>query len=328
RYAGNVTISNCNIRYSATNGIYVRDGASPNINNCSVSNNNGDGIYLYSNSFPQIINNLGNGIRNSGNCNPSLGSDITQWNDIYGNGSYNFYNNTNIDINAQYVYWGTIDPAQIAAMIYDKFDNGSLGIVYFNPWTNAAHNALFTVTGYYVGLKQYLEGPFNGTDMNTDLNPDAASATSGTMLAQQAAFLKNDGSIVGMDGSLIPLFNSTITQQLFVVTWHRNHLGIMSANPLVESGGIYNYDFTSSAGQVFGGTLACKELAPGIWGMVGGDGNANGQVNNSDKNDVWAPQAGTSGYMAGDFNLDSQVNNLDKNDLWIPNSGTGSQVPN
>jgi len=61
--------------------------------------------------------------------------------------------------------------------------------------------------------------------------------------------------------------------------------------------------------------------------MVGGDGDANNQIENADKNDVWAVQAGASGYLSGDFTMDVQVNNTDKNDIWAPNSGKGGQVP-
>ncbi|MBN1281150.1 MAG: hypothetical protein JXA00_05830, partial [Candidatus Thermoplasmatota archaeon] len=64
-----------------------------------------------------------------------------------------------------------------------------------------------------------------------------------------------------------------------------------------------------------------------VWGMVGGDGNADSQVNNGDKNDIWSTQAGTSGYRAGDFDLNGQVQNQDKNNIWAPNTGWGSQVP-
>ncbi|MBN1338670.1 MAG: hypothetical protein JXA03_05065 [Bacteroidales bacterium] len=157
--------------------------------------------------------------------------------------------------------------------------------------------------------------------------PDAASAGSAAIVAQQAAFLLKDGSIVGTDGSALPLFNCSPVNSLFAVLWHRNHLGIMSANPLIEAGGVYSYDFTAGPAQVYGGSNAHKELAPGIWGMIGADGNADSQVNNGDKNDVWATQAGTGGYLSGDFNLDAQVNNGDKNDVWIPNTGLGGQVP-
>ncbi|MCD4746332.1 MAG: right-handed parallel beta-helix repeat-containing protein, partial [Bacteroidales bacterium] len=155
----------------------------------------------------------------------------------------------------------------------------------------------------------------------------AEYATGETMIAQQAAFLLNDGSVVGLDGFSILSFNHSITHSLFVVIWQRNHLGIMSANPVTKTGDVYTYNFSTGANQAYGSSLGHKEIVKDVWGMIGGDGNADNQIANSDKNDVWAVQAGTSGYLSGDFTMDTQVNNTDKNDVWVPNSGKGGQVP-
>ncbi|MCD4744753.1 MAG: choice-of-anchor J domain-containing protein [Bacteroidales bacterium] len=223
---------------------------------------------------------------------------------------------------------------------------------------------------FKIDLKAFLNGPFNGTDMNTYLNSstylplsqpynispwnylgtesviampnanvvdwvlvelrdttDAASATGSTIAAQQAAFVLNDGTITGMDGSSELIFNITIDENLFAVIWHRNHLGVLSANPLVETGGVYTYDFSTGEGQAYGGANGHKEIATGVWGMFGGDGNADKQISNSDKVDIWETQAGGSGYLSGDFSLDGQCNNTDKVEIWAPNTGRSSQVP-
>ncbi|MCD4735656.1 MAG: PCMD domain-containing protein [Bacteroidales bacterium] len=231
---------------------------------------------------------------------------------------------------------------------------------------------LIYVSNLELDLTAFLEGPFNGTDMNTTLNTDgylplaqpynqapwnyagteavaaipnanvvdwvlveirdatvATQATSQAVVARQAAFILSDGSIVDTDGQSNLIFNNlTIQNSMFVVIWHRNSVGIMSAVPVVETGGIYSYDFTSGAGTVYGGSNAHKEITTGVWGLIGADGNADEQINNGDKIDVWTPQAGSSGYQDGDFNLDGQVNNGDKNDVWVPNTGMGGQVPN
>ena len=39
--------------------------------------------------------------------------------------------------------------------------------------------------------------------------------------------------------------------------------------------------------NIYGGTNACKQLNTGIWGMIAADGNADGQVDNTDKDDIW-----------------------------------------
>jgi len=224
----------------------------------------------------------------------------------------------------------------------------------------------------YLDLKVFLEGPFNGVDMSTNLtdlailqlsqpfnihpwnyfgsekvdsipNTDivdwilielreteysADSATSKTIIARQAAFLLNDGQIVGLDGSSILSFNHSIIQSLFIVIQHRNHLGIMSAIPLIESDSIYSYDFTTGLDKVYGDSTGYKELSTGgLWGMIAGDGNSNGLIGLSDKTISWEAKAGEDGYYSTDLNLDAQVDNIDKDEYWLPNIGGGTQVP-
>lgn len=156
---------------------------------------------------------------------------------------------------------------------------------------------------------------------------DAASATASTAVARRAVFMLKNGNIVHTDGTSLPHFTLTPVNNLFGVIWQRNHLGIMSANPLSYAGNVYSYNFSTSASQVFGGSTGHKEIATGIWGMVSGDGNADGAISNTDKTNVWQLQAGQSGYRSGDFNMNGQVENADKNDNWRPNSGRGEQVP-
>lgn len=220
-----------------------------------------------------------------------------------------------------------------------------------------------------VDIGLFLEGPFNGTDMNTNLNaagflplvqpyntapwnyngmeevgsipnddivdwvlvelrdaPDAATATPATVYARQAAFLLKNKAVVSGDGTSWLEFYGTITQNLFVVVWHRNHLGIMSAVPVVKTGGIYSYDFTGGADRAYGGSSAQKEIAPGVWGMITGNGNGDNIIDLSDKT-RWNTDAPKSGYKPADYDMNGRVNNQDKNDLWFVNSGSQSQVP-
>lgn len=156
---------------------------------------------------------------------------------------------------------------------------------------------------------------------------DASLATSATMDAQQAGFILTDGSITQMDGISALEFGIQVDQNLFAVVWQRNHLGIMSAYPLNREGNMYSYDFTDAADKVYGGEPGHKELEPGIWGMIGGDGDASGHINDLDRLDVWEPQAGHAGYLAGDYDMNGNVANPDKLDIWLPNGDIGNQVP-
>ncbi|MBN1340068.1 MAG: fibronectin type III domain-containing protein, partial [Bacteroidales bacterium] len=158
--------------------------------------------------------------------------------------------------------------------------------------------------------------------------PTASAATGATVIGRRAGFLMSDGTIADTDGnSLILIGDPQLSGSLFVVVQHRNHLEIMSSGGMQLTGDIYSWDFTGAAAQAYGGILAQKQLASGQYGMVSGDGNANGEVNNNDKNDVWRVQAGLSGYMAGDFSLDGETNTVDKVEKWAPNTGSASQVP-
>ncbi|MCD4695843.1 MAG: hypothetical protein K8S16_06340, partial [Bacteroidales bacterium] len=154
---------------------------------------------------------------------------------------------------------------------------------------------------------------------------DASSATPSTKLFEFPAFLESDGTVIALDFISNPVVPVEIIDGLFVVIHHRNHLGIMNSTPLLENGGIYTYDFTISG--IYGGYIGAKEVSPGVWAMMGGDGNADKQVNTQDKLDVWQAEAGASGYLGGDFNMTGNVGNQDKIDIWVPNSGQSSQVP-
>ncbi len=61
--------------------------------------------------------------------------------------------------------------------------------------------------------------------------------------------------------------------------------------------------------------------------MFATDGNADGVVNNADRDNVWLMQNGNMGYLNGDFNMNSGVTIHDVNQLWNINNGKTSQVP-
>ncbi len=366
------TLEYCTVEYASYGSayaVYANAPASLTIDNCILQNSD-YGFYgidcspqFVANN--QIINNNNDGIYLSGNCNPVFGNAYAEWNNIYGNSGYNIRNNTSGDIDAKYVFWGTTDSLTITTTIYDFYDDGSKGIVNFYPWTNAAHNPLVP---FDIDLRVFIEGAYNGTDMNTTYDDngllplsqpfntapwnypgtesvaaipgdvvdwvlvelrdttDASLATADTWLSSQAAFLLKDGSIVGMDGTSPLHFPQFIDNSLFAIVWHRNHLGIISANPLVDVEGVFSLDFTPTAGRAFG-IDAQKDLGGGVFGLYAGDGNADGIIDETDINNVWKLHAGEIGNYKGDFNMDTHVRNQDKNDYWYPNVGKVGYVP-
>jgi hypothetical protein len=129
--------------------------------------------------------------------------------------------------------------------------------------------------------------------------------------------------LVNLDGVSPVQFNATITNNLYVVVYHRNHLAVMSANPVTLVNGYYYYDFTTSDSQAY---LSGQKTVNSTAVMYAGNANGYGSINLDDAT-VWYSDAGSSGYLPGDANFDGQSDNKDKNDIWVDNNGTASTVP-
>jgi predicted outer membrane repeat protein len=236
--------------------------------------------------------------------------------------------------------------------------------IYDNIIDIGAYEAQSVSAGIALNLKAFLEGPFKTSDMGANLTSiplsqpydtspwnyagnesvtsipnanvvdwvlvelrdatSAGGATSATRLARQAAFILKDGSIVGTDGSSLLQFNVSVTNNLYAIVWHRNHLGIMSASAITETGGLYTYNFTTAVNKAY---QSGQKLLSGKAAMFGGDVNGNGTVNTADIT-VWSGGAGTKGYLSSDMNMDSQADNKDKNDVWVGNVNEQTKVPN
>ncbi len=181
----------------------------------------------------------------------------------------------------------------------------------------------------YNGTESVTVFPGNAVDWVLVELRDATSApnaTSATTIARQAGLLFSDGSILATDGTSHLSFSNTISNSLFTVIHHRNHLAVISANEVPLSGQYYTYDFTTSIGQAYG-TNSQKQLTVNVSGMISGDADANGMVENEDLVPAWDANAGKAGYYPTDLNLDQQVDNIDKDSYWFPNIGKGSFIP-
>jgi hypothetical protein len=158
--------------------------------------------------------------------------------------------------------------------------------------------------------------------------PTVDAALPATSIGMQAAFLRNDGKIVDLTGSpVISFTNTSVANNLFVVVYPRNHIPVISGNPVTQTGGVYTYDFSTGENQARGGANGHKDIGSGVWGMFSGNSNGDYDVNDTDKDTNWMSEVGTSGYLSSDVNMDGQSNNQDKNDMWVPNNGESSQVP-
>ena len=134
----NVQITNCDIEYSATSGVYFDESNSGFIENCIIENNNEHGIYCnYSNAIPSIsnceINNNGNhGIYCSAGGNPSISDCVIQNNGDY---AIRTYGDNVKNITGNMTISGNINNS-----IYVLSDNISSG-----TWNN--HGVPYVLTG-------------------------------------------------------------------------------------------------------------------------------------------------------------------------------------
>ncbi|MEM9931568.1 MAG: hypothetical protein AAF840_17310, partial [Bacteroidota bacterium] len=144
------------------------------------------------------------------------------------------------------------------------------------------------------------------------------------IIATRSALLQRDGDIVDTDG-ISPLQLAGLPpNNYYLAIQHRNHIGIMTAQPLDFSMGNVEYSFLVDPGQAFGGTNGVSDFGDGFFGLISGDFDRNGQVQNTDGTGL-TQTLGSSGYQQGDLDLNGQVQNIDLQLKLSPNLGRGRQ---
>jgi hypothetical protein len=144
-----------------------------------------------------------------------------------------------------------------------------------------------------------------------------------------AAFLRKDGKVISITGdSVITLPIEIPANNYYVIIRHRNHISIMSDNPIYLSSNSELYDFSSSNFLYYG--YDAFALSNGKFAMYPGDADRNGAVNISDyqnfqNNSFYA----IVGYNSADFNLDGILTGSDFNTFApINKKRTTTNVPN
>jgi len=208
----------------------------------------------------------------------------------------------------------------------------------FNPVVHSVYADSSAAQVFLVDTRAWLQGAYDGvrSEMRTDVNaslplvsPYAEDSlrvssvqtdvvdwvlgvltdTNGRPVAAQSAWLKANGAVVS-PGHTQMLWKVAQGDRRHVILKHRNHLAAMSATPILFSASTNAYDFTAAPDKVAGGTNACVELAPGVWGMIAGDCDGDGKVTAVDRA-VVSNQMGKTGYLVGDLNLDGEVTGED-----------------
>ena len=133
------------------------------------------------------------------------------------------------------------------------------------------------------------------------------SLYNGSAVARRAAFINKYGEIVDLDGTSHVDFVGISSGDYYIIIKHRNHLAIMSHNP-VSLPNSSAYDFTTNestdADKYYGTTAGAVELGTGthIWGMVAGDCNESGYVTAADITPI-AQNLDLHEYLNSDVNL-------------------------
>lgn len=154
------------------------------------------------------------------------------------------------------------------------------------------------------------------------LSEDKAS-----QIAQTAALLNKDGSIDFPDRCVL---SADWADPMYIVIEHRNHIGIMSPQPVTVTNQVLSYDFRGADSYSTESGYGQKEISTGVWAMFAGDGDQSDDfsydINGEDKQ-IWYEQNGVFDiYLQGDYNLDGDINGLDKGH-WMMNNGISSRVP-
>lgn len=166
----------------------------------------------------------------------------------------------------------------------------------------AALNQPYNIPPFnYSGTENVSAGFFKNTTATTDIIDwvllelrDAATPT--TIVASKAAFIREDGMIVDIDGISNPVFNGIDAKNYYINIRHRNHLPVRSAATIFVHGATpVLYDFSTDQSKAFQdasitSNAAMSDLGGGVFGLWAGNAN----------NDIYTSSIGAD-FSQNDF---------------------------
>ncbi|MGB1204348.1 MAG: hypothetical protein ACPG5B_01810 [Chitinophagales bacterium] len=154
----------------------------------------------------------------------------------------------------------------------------------------------------YMGSECVAKAAENAVDWVLVEMRDAANPT--TIVEQKAVLLYADGTINDNGRVGISFSNLVENANYHVVVRHRNHLDIMSGNPItVPNENIF--DFTVSAATTMGGQLTAA--SDGTYMMYAGDATGEGIITTADLNAILSDISTFNNYTNADCTLDNTV---------------------
>ena len=200
------------------------------------------------------------------------------------------------------------------------------------PLTSPYTDAPATVTSIPAGVTDWIK-----IELRSASNP-------ATVLARVSAFLKNDGSIVGLNGTSLPIIKDA-EETGFAAIFHRNHLPIRTPIAL-NTKSPTPYDFSTSMSQAYNNPGVTTN---GPMNLITGtntkhvmiSGNVNGNINiryfgpQNDKDALLIQLGGNSSavlnnqYSTADLNLNGSIRYFGpQNDINLLILGLGGNISN
>jgi len=147
-----------------------------------------------------------------------------------------------------------------------------------------------------------------------------------TQVAITAGIINKDGSIYFPNRCALSVDENAV----YVVIEHRNHMGIMTPQPVDLIGSTLTYDFTETDSYRDPTSFGQKQLSTGEWAMFAGDADQSDfpsfDITGTDKTEWFNNNGVFDNYLSADFNMDGDVNGQDKT-FWFDNNGVSSRVP-
>ncbi len=136
------------------------------------------------------------------------------------------------------------------------------------------------------------------------------------LIYSAAAFLEQDGEVVTYDANQRTniLDFPVAHDSYYLAVFHRNHLPVMTATPIVFDGATTVLDFSDGLTPTYG-IQAQKALTGGIMGLFAGDATGNQIIDASDRSLIWNFR-NQQGYLMTDITLDGIVNAADRSMDW------------
>lgn len=259
--------------------------------------------------------------------------------------------------NLVFTYTGPVTTATIPVSFASAITNDVSNVEAVAGKTSGSINVVASITQT---VKVFLQGPFSGSTMSTALATatlvplaqpytgapwsyagtetvantgvfttnsivdwvlvELRTTASGAAVERKAALLKNDGTIVGVDGTTAGVVFTSAAGSYFIVIKHRNHLTVMSAAAVALGTA---YDFTTAQAQAYG-TNPMAVLGSSF-GMIAGDANASGIVTAADISAVISALNAIT-YINADANLSGITTAADIS-VMISNLNLNTQVP-